>query len=202
MAGYEHACASQPRRAEQEQPQRTVAQNRDGIAGPHVRVVDAVQRTGQRLGEGRGVRVEPWWQRVEIALHDVSRDQGILGIGAIPEHQALAQALTLAPAEVAHPAGRRIGADYAHPRPPCEYLSAHRDDLAHVLMPERRGQLPQQDGMPTAIRLQVGAARRRDEDPNEDLARTRCGDRHVLDADITGAIKARRACGCGNRLDG
>ena len=72
-----------------------------------------------------------------------------------------APALPASRAAVAGTARRRVGGDH----------SAPVDEPAE-LVPERRGRLAQQDGVPAAIGLQIGAVGQRDLDLHEHLAGT------------------------------
>ena len=113
-------------------------------------------------------------------MGDPGRHEEQLGVGAVQEGaQVLAERLFAAPAGRAGTAGRRVGGDDA---------ASGRDVDPAELVAERARRLREQERVAAVKRLGVGPVRERDLDFHEDVAGAGLGPRHLLDAQVAGAV--------------
>lgn len=73
----------------QHQPDRPEPEHGDGVAGLHLRPLDAVQAAGERLDERGLLRREPVGHEEEVDARDPLRDEDLLRIGAVQERERL-----------------------------------------------------------------------------------------------------------------
>ena len=156
------------------------------------RLLDAVQAAGERLDERGHLGRQPGRHGQEVHTRDALGYDEQLRVRAVEQRQQLlAQRLGAAGARGARAAGRGVRSDDAPPR---------RDVDPAELVPERRRRLAQQQRMAAPERLHVGAVRQRHLDPDEHVAGARLRVRHLLDADVAGAVPAQRPHGTNTTL--
>jgi hypothetical protein len=174
--------AGVPRRGAQHQPDRPRAEHGDGLAALDPRALDAAQAAGERLDHGGDLGSEPLRDGQKVALGDSGRHQQELGIRAVEERlQVLAERLLAAGARRALPARRRVG---------CHHPPSGGDVGPAELVPERAGDIRQQERVAAAEGLRVGAVGERDLDLDEHVAGPRHGLRHLLHPQVAGAVVA------------
>jgi hypothetical protein len=126
---------------------------------------------------------------VHVDGGDVRGDEQLLRVGPVQQReQVLAQRLGAPPARPADAAGSRVRAGDALARTE-RRTRAGSQDGAGVLVAERRGRRPEQDGMAAAVGLGVGAAGQRRLDADDELARARRGLGALLDADVARRVE-------------
>ena len=165
----------------QHQPDRSGTDDRHGVAVLHARDVDAVEAARERLGHRGDLRRKTRRDGEEVPARDPLRHEKQLGVRAVEEREeALAERLLPARARRARPARSGVRDDDAAPR----------GDVGPAdLVAERARRRPEQDRVPAAVRLQVGAVGEGHLDLEEHLALGRCRLGNVLEPQVPGAVE-------------
>ena len=158
------------------QPDRPGAEDRDAVALLDLRALDAAQAARKWLDHRRHLRREAGGDGEEVDARDPLRHEHVLGVGAVQE---LERPATLV-------ACSRVRGDDP---------LAGRDVDAAELVPERARQVAEQDGVPAAEGLQVGAVGEGDLDLDEHVAGAGLRLRHVFEPEIPGAVEPERPHG-------
>ena len=181
------ASPDRPKRADEQEPHRTAADDRDARAAPDVAQVDRVQRDPERLEESDLVVADRVRDREEQARRPGHPfPKAAVGDRVAQEPDVRTEVPVSGPAGVAMPAGpARLHRDAdARARP-------GRDDAAK-LMPEHE-RLCQRCARPAIhVPVEVGAAEPDGGHPHQLLARSRDGLGHRLETEIADRVQAER----------
>ena len=151
----------------------------------HAGDVDPVQAARERLGHRGDLRREAGRDGEEVPARDPLGHEQQLGVRAVEEREeALAERLLPTLARRARSARGGVRDDDARPV---------ATSIPQTSWPNGLGGGAEQDRVPTAVRLQVGAVGERHLDLEEHLAlgRSRLG--HVLEPQVAGAVEDERA---------
>ena len=174
--------------------ERAVAEDHHRLAG--FRRAPARSRPARRPAARRTRRARRPWRRrsrTRLIVDQARRQRDELAVGAVDEQQVLAEIRAAGPAERAGPHGAELAATARSPSRTPRTPAPTAATVPANSWPKTVGTRGIITGMAAAQRLHVGAARQRRLDPEHDLAGPRLGHRHLLVAQIAGAVKDHRA---------
>jgi hypothetical protein len=157
------------------------------LAGLDRRAGDAVETAGERLEESGDLGGEARGHGQQVPLGDVRRDKHVLRVGTVQEGIEVGAELLLPAA-----AGRALA---ARSRVRSHDPAAGGDIHTAELVPERAGQLAEEDGMAALKRLRVGPVGQRDLDLDDDVARLRFRLGGLLEPKVAWPVEEERSHG-------
>ena len=157
--------------------------------GRGLRILKAVHRAGQRLGQRRVLQRHMVRNMKRILGHDARGNADELGVSAVVEEQVVAEILLAARAKVALAAGRGIERHHAVAgRKICHAFARLHHRSGQLVAKQRRGH-DHARMIAAAKDLQIGSAGQRSAHADDQFAGSGLGNGHLLDANIFAAVE-------------
>ena len=135
----DHVGSPSPSEGDEHETDRSHPDDRDRLAGGDAALLDSPYDARQGLGDGGLPEAEALGQAKQVAAGDPRRDADELGVGAVPEHEVVAERLAPLEAVLAVAARSRVRGDDGRARlDPVGPRPHLRDDPRDLVAEERR----------------------------------------------------------------